>query len=151
MKTKCPQEEQLFHFVEGGLEREVREELRLHLNECPACCRMVASFVAEEPLFPEEELLPEAFWSHYDTKFEKQLSEEMEEEISLWSKLLQYWRTPISVPLPVAATAAVLIVFLSLANLSAPLRTVADNEKEVVDQVLIEDVDAAAFYPLEYY
>ena len=152
MKTNCPDEERLFIFVEGGLSGQERMKLREHLSLCAPCCQQVAAFVAETPLFPQE-VLPEAFWDHYDQKFSEKLVKAEAENEGWLTRLLKIWSTPVSVPFPLAATALVVIVVLSYASFVPRPFHIAEDEKniQVVDQVLMEDVDAAAVFPSEYY
>ena len=152
MKTNCPDEERLFIFVEGGLSGQERTKLREHLSLCAPCCQQVAAFVAETPLFPQEEL-PDAFWEHYDHKFSEKLEKVKAEDVGWWTRLFKVWSTPVSVPFPLAATALVVIVLLSYASFAPRPIHIVEGEKSipVVDQVLMEDVDAAAIFPSEYY
>ena len=152
MKTTCPDEERLFIFVEGGLSLPERTKLREHLSQCAACCQQVATFVAETPIFPQEEL-PEAFWEHYDQKFDEKLAQAETEDVGWLRAVFKLWSTPVSVPFPLAATALVVIALLSYASFAPGPIQIVNGEKnlQVVDQVLIEDVDAAAIFPSEYY
>ena len=152
MKTSCSNEEKLFVFVEGGLSSEERQEIREHLSKCATCCQQVAALVAETPCFPEDGL-PDAFWEHYDDKFQAKLEKAREEDEGWLARMMRMWSTPVSVPFPIAATAVLVIALLSYATAVPKSLQFSDSEKhvQIVDQILIEDVDAAVIFPSDYH
>ncbi|MDR0442718.1 MAG: zf-HC2 domain-containing protein [Treponema sp.] len=120
----CPEPQLLSIYVDGELPSPWKEKMENHLEQCSGCMERLnsyRSFFEKTDLLAEQKLIEEAkdkVWQNLNRSFETS------------RPVIQtpgVWRRRVSIPLPAAAAAAIILVFLAALWIRGGLAEPAGN------------------------
>jgi hypothetical protein len=145
MGNMCPERQILSVYFDGELESPWREKLEKHLEDCPECRGRVEAYgAARRRLFPP---VPEGLVKNSG----EQVWEKMAITIRPGRTRSKFWSGSISVPLPVAAAAGLImaLAMAALITLRQPVQAAPDPQLaglEMQDMIPASDMAALLQY-----
>jgi len=118
----CPEPQLLSIYLDGELPSPWKEKMQEHISGCPACKAKLDNFIHIQELFNKDKFKT----TENKTFTEKELLETQErvwikiEEQKLYAPKFGFWQRRVSIPLPAAAAAAIIITLLAALWIRGP-------------------------------